>query len=143
MAHPKGELNDRCQQHKLSKPVFSTHKSGSEHEPAFHSEVSIDGVIIGRGDGKQKRDAERNAAKEALSYLDETNNQVFSKNVDEAFEGPWPIFPEVLAASLNIANARVDNRVKGEDALSKVRAMALTLYKKTLEDLGEVVEVDE
>lgn len=143
MAHPKGELNDRCQQHKLSKPVFSTHKSGAEHEPAFHSEVSVEGVVIGQGDGRQKRDAERNAAKEALSYLDETDNRIIVEAADEAFEGPWPIFPEVLAASLSIANARVDNRVKGEDALSKVRSLALTLYKETLEDLGEVVEVDE
>ena len=142
MAHPKGELNDRSQQHKLGKPVFNTRKSGAEHEPAFHSEVSIDGVIIGQGDGKQKRDAERSAAKEALSYLDETGNQVLESS-DEAFEGPWPVFSEVLAASLTIANARVDNRVKGADALTKVRTLALELYKETLQDLGEVVEVDE
>lgn len=143
MAHPKSELNDRCQQHKLGKPVFNTHKSGAEHDPAFHSEVSVEGIVIGQGEGRQKRDAERNAAKEALSYLDETDNKILTEALDESFEGPWPIFPDVLAASLSIANARVDNRLKGEDALNRVQTLALGLYKGMLENLGEVIEVDE
>lgn len=141
MAHPKSELNDRSQKYNLGKPSFRTNKTGAEHDPSFHSEVLIDGTVVGRGEGGQKRDAERSAAKNALAYLDETGNRVLREAAP--FEGPWPIFPEVLAASLNVANSRLDSRLKGEEAVGRVRGLALTLYKETLEALGEVVEVED
>ena len=52
-------------------------------------------------------------------------------------EGPWPIFPEVLAKALEVANARVDADKRGEDAVREVGSLALELYKDLLEDLGE------
>lgn len=59
------------------------------------------------------------------------------------FEGPWPIFEDVLVASLRIANDRLDRKVTGEASIAAVRELALDLYKSTLENLGELVEVDE
>jgi len=60
-----------------------------------------------------------------------------------AFEGPWPIFEGVLAACLQIANSRVDPTLIGEAALLSVQQLSLQLYKTTLADLGEVMEIDE
>lgn len=62
---------------------------------------------------------------------------------DEPFEGPWPIFESILNTSLQIADRRVAADRNGEDAMEAVRDLALKLYKETLEDLGEVVEVGE
>lgn len=59
------------------------------------------------------------------------------------FEGPWPIFEDVLEASLRIANDRVDRKQTGAAAIASIRELALDLYKGTLENLGELVEIDE
>jgi ribonuclease III len=60
------------------------------------------------------------------------------KTIDDVEdEGPWPIFPEVLAKALEVANARVDAGKRGEDAVREVGSLALELYKDLLEDLGE------
>ena len=63
--------------------------------------------------------------------------------VDELFEGPWPLVPDVLATSLHIANSRVNPGAQGADAIHEVHALAVELYKASLQSLGEVVEVDE
>lgn len=147
MAHPKGALIERCKKLGLPKPVFDTKRTGPEHDPTFISDVLIDGEVYGAGQGGNKRDAEKNASEEALAYLDRTETSVTNATQapvpDEAFEGPWPIFPEVLATSLNIANSRVDTKQQGEDALAEIQALALRLYKGSLENLGEVVEEEE
>ena len=62
---------------------------------------------------------------------------------DAPFEGPWPIFPEVLASSLAVANSRVDSALRNGEAISAVQDLALNLYKSSLENLGEVIEVEE
>jgi hypothetical protein len=105
--------------------------------------------------------AERRASEEALAYLDNLQAaegqaaiareaqapkgtaQPANPLVEEGFEGPWPIFPEVLAASFAVANSRVDGRLKGLDAIAAVQELALKLYKSSLETLGEIVEIDE
>lgn len=145
MAHPKSELVDRAQKSDLGKPSYRTRNEGSAHEPRFKTEVLLQGVIVGRGEGAQKRQAERQAAEAALAYLDAHGDQVAPPQTPEpgSFEGPWPIFPEALAASLQVANSRVSVSELGDDAIDQVRDLALRLYKEVLEHLGEVVEVDE
>ena len=150
MAHPKSELVERCKDNGLSKPSYTTTNTGSEHDTLFISEVAVDGVVIGEGQGKQKRSAEREAAKAGLAYLDETDNRVGeeameSEPVDpeDPFEGPWPIFPEVLSSSLTIANSRVNVGKTGQEAIHEVRDLTLSLYKEVLEHLGEVVDLED
>ena len=155
MAHPKSELVERCKDNGLSKPTYTTENTGSEHDTLFISEVSVEGVVIGEGQGKQKRSAEREAAKAGLAYLDKTDNRVEVEEIegelverepvdsDAPFEGPWPIFPEVLSSSLTIANRRIEATRVGQAAVDEVRDLTLSLYKGLLEDLGEVVELED
>ena len=154
MQHPKGVLIERAKQLGLGKPTFETHNTGPEHEPLFESTVTIRNVVYGEGEGGTKRDAERRASEEALATLQDSREvtaaqrpvaRVQAETADtlEPFNGPWPIFAEVLAASLNVAHARLNPTLTGPDAVSEVQALAVQLYKGTLEQLGEVVELDE
>ncbi|MEZ4629195.1 MAG: putative dsRNA-binding protein [Deinococcales bacterium] len=153
MMHPKGVLIERCQALGLTKPEFDTKRSGPEHEPTFITDVLLDGEVYGTGQGTSKREAEKNASSEALLRLEQTpqnptlpNQRTISMaplEFEERFEGPWPMFSELLSNCLSIANSRVDNRLKGEKAISEVHDLALNLYKKSLESLGEVIELDE
>jgi ribonuclease-3 len=43
--------------------------SGPEHNKTFNSEVCLDGKVIGSGSGRTKKDAEQQAAKDALVNL--------------------------------------------------------------------------
>jgi len=57
-----------------------------------------------------------------------------------AFDGPWPLYEQLLVESLRVANARVDANLRGDVALLGIESFALKLYKNLLENLGEVVE---
>ncbi len=150
MAHPKNELVERAQRTKLGKPKYKTKNVGPEHDALFVSEVYLGDELVGRGEGKQKRDAERQAAQAGIEFLErpDADEPADALQADEVtalelpFDGPWPLFPDLLATSLNIANSRVEAKT-GHDAVAEVRDLALTLYKGVLESLGEVVEVDE
>ncbi len=150
MQHPKGVLIERSKQLRLGKPNFETRNTGPEHEPHFESEVQIGGEVLGRGAAGSKRDAERIASEEALAALQISSQQarpdqeqMSTDPLEGPFTGPWPIFPEVLAASLTVAGGRVNPMLMGEAAITEVQALALQLYKGTLESLGEVHEIDE
>ncbi len=159
MQHPKGILIERAKQLGLGKPSFDTHNTGPEHEPLFESVVTIRGTVYGEGEGGTKRDAERRASEEALDALEDARREpslvsqpsfsqpgqpvMAGSSIDEPFAGPWPIFAEVLASSLSVAHARVNPTLTGPGAIDEVQALALQLYKGTLENLGEVVEMDE
>ncbi len=156
MAHPKGVLIERAQKLGLSRPEFHTAKTGPEHEPSFLSDVSIDGELLGTGQGGSKRMAERNAAEEALVALDrrddianddtehDIDDDPFDASGDDAdFGGPWPMFDDLLAGVVQVAERRINSELRGDAARIAVRDFSLTLYKELLSNLGEVVEVDE
>lgn len=146
MVNPKGEFIAQCQRTKLGTPEFRVKSTGAKHKPQFSCEVHLNGELLGSGEGDTKKRAEKIAAEAALEWLERSYDmvpEVASEELDEGFDGPWPVFPEVLAASLNIANSRLNTTLKGDKALQKVREMGLTLYKNTLEDLAEVVELDD
>ena len=85
-------------------------------------------------------------ADDADDYIDDGDGDNYEGeryDPDTPFSGPWPIFPEVLAASLSVAHARVNPTLTGPTAIEEVQALALVLYKGTLENLGEVAELDE
>lgn len=150
MQHPKSILIERSKQLGLGKPIFSTQNVGPEHDAIFVSDVTLQGQVYGHGEAGTKRDAERLASEEALSTLQNSPNEAVGSaaapapqsSPDEPFSGPWPIFAEVLAASLSVAHARVNPTLTGSDAIDEVQALALQLYKGTLENLGEVAEIE-
>ncbi|MEN8118757.1 MAG: ribonuclease III [Bacteroidota bacterium] len=54
---------------KIKKPVSFVSKTDADEEKCFSSEVVFDSKTIGIGKGHSKKEAEQNAAKEAISYL--------------------------------------------------------------------------
>lgn len=164
MAHPKGLLIERTQKLGLERPEFSTAKTGPEHEPLFLTDVIVAGEVLGTGQGGSKRVAERAAAEEALSALEDTaaptrerrdegqqraserratQESPPAESSDEEFGGPWPMLESVLSGALAVAEKRVQSDLRGEPALVAIRDFTLRLYKDLLRDLGEVVEVDD
>lgn len=194
MAHPKGLLIERAQRLGLERPDFDTAKTGPEHEPVFLTDVVLEGAVIGTGQGRSKRDAEKAAAEEALAELTarESGAQTSAKRGakkgakssgaqastaskagakaatkasgatanapatdtanydneddyedDEPFTGPWPMFDDLLASVVDVAERRVSADLRGAAALNAIRDFSLTLYKELLADLGEVVDEDE
>jgi ribonuclease-3 len=66
----KTELQERCQGLYGVLPEYKIVKQeGEEHKKIFTAEVYIRGVFFGRGMGRSKKDAQMNAAKEALKKL--------------------------------------------------------------------------
>lgn len=153
MANPKSELIAYAQRQHLSKPQFKTHVSGPDHEPTFHCEVVLGEHSIGKGQGPNKKIAEKRAAEEALHFLNQPKETAslaplenlpveqpaenFSKG---AFQGPYPIFEHVLVESLRIAHKRVDSKTTGPEAIIQIKDLSLKLYKETLLELGELIE---
>ncbi len=147
MVNPKGEVIARCQKEGLGTPEFRVKTKGPKHEPHFVCEVYLAENLLGSGEGNTKKRAERIAAEAALEWLGreqmaKSEAKPNPSNSSEGFEGPWPIFPDVLAASLQTANSRVSSKLEGEAAIKEVIALGLQLYKGTLEQLGEVIEED-
>ncbi|HZJ08762.1 MAG TPA: putative dsRNA-binding protein [Trueperaceae bacterium] len=59
------------------------------------------------------------------------------------FDGPWPMFDDLLAAALQVAERRVNADLRGDEARTAIGDFALSLYKDLLANLGDVVEVDD
>ena len=148
MINPKGEVIAQCQRAGLGTPEFRVSAKGAKHKPEFKCVVYLNDELLGSGQGDTKKRAEKVAAEAALEWLERSEFDPFEAiadelNEDEPFNGPWPIFPEVLAASMTIANERINASLKGEKAIQKIKSLSLTLYKELLEDLGDVVEIEE
>jgi ribonuclease-3 len=66
----KSALQEAVQAHGMSAPTYRVVSSGGPaHEPWFEVAVSVDGRAIGSGRGRNKRTAEREAARQALAAL--------------------------------------------------------------------------
>ncbi len=67
----KGALQQYCEG-RFGRPQYVTvEERGPEHEREFSVEVRIDGETLGRGSGRTKQQAEKDAAREALRLLRE------------------------------------------------------------------------
>ena len=67
----KSQLLEYCQERKLSNPHYQViEESGPPHDRMFRIRVHIDGRALGEGDGKSKKQAEQQAAKQALKQLE-------------------------------------------------------------------------
>lgn len=62
---------------------------------------------------------------------------------EEPFDGPWPMFDDLLAAVVTVAERRVFADLRGEDARVAIRDFSLDLYKELLLGLGEIEEEEE
>lgn len=68
---PKSLLQERLQVSGGSIPEYRhVDFDGPDHDRVFTAEVSRDGTVLGRGEGRSKKDAERSAAAAALRALD-------------------------------------------------------------------------
>lgn len=68
----KSELQQIIQQSGVDTLTYSVvGSSGPDHEKTFEVEARLNSNIIGRGTGRTKREAEQNAAKEALALFGE------------------------------------------------------------------------
>lgn len=69
--NPKGELQETLQSHSNQPPEYElTSVSGPDHDRLFECRVKHDGIELGRGLGKSKKEAESMAALAALKNLE-------------------------------------------------------------------------
>ena len=72
----KSQLQEWCQQKCFTIPEYRlVSESGPDHEKVFDVEVSIQGVIRGRGIGYNKKSAEQEAAKYAYSRVSHDDSE--------------------------------------------------------------------
>ena len=65
----KSRLQNYCQAHRIALPRFVVVRSeGPDHQKEFEIEVLVRGEAAGRGRGSTKKEAEQNAAREALEH---------------------------------------------------------------------------
>ena len=70
IADHKTELQELCQERLKTLPEYRVaYESGPDHRKEFTIELLIQGEIYGRGIGRNKKEAEQRAAKEALEKL--------------------------------------------------------------------------
>ena len=66
----KTKLQETMQAERTQSPTYLiVNESGPAHDKTFEAMVKVDGIKLGRGIGKTKKDAEQEAAKVALSKL--------------------------------------------------------------------------
>ena len=67
----KSQLQHLCQARQLALPEFAVvRQEGPDHRKEFEIEVYVEGQAAGRGSGPSKKEAEQQAAREALQRLD-------------------------------------------------------------------------
>jgi ribonuclease-3 len=72
---PKSRLQEHTQRTTGGRPAYRVlEASGPDHEKEFRVEVSVEGVVLGRGAGSSRRAAETAAAAEALESLRRPGN---------------------------------------------------------------------
>ncbi|MBC2594257.1 ribonuclease III [Ruficoccus amylovorans] len=72
--NPKGRLQEHIQRENPDTPIEYdlVHAEGPDHSKTFIMELRIGGRVFGMGRGRSKKDAEENAAREALQKLVKT-----------------------------------------------------------------------
>ena len=130
--------------------VEAVHPAGHGDPEQKHIRVDLarqaNLTLIGRAKGKRREAAvsgaqpAAGAAEAAPARQDETQEDEMAS---EEFDGPWPMFDDLLAAVLSVAERRVTADLRGDAARVAIRDFSLTLYKELLSELGDVVEEDE
>ncbi len=67
----KGQLAEKCQRLKMGNPSFEVTKTvGPDHDPIYMIQVSIDGTVVGFGEGRNKKEASQQASEDTLKNWD-------------------------------------------------------------------------
>ena len=66
----KTELQERCARHQRPAPEYSIRSTGPDHAKRFTATVTVDGLVLGAGDGPSKKAAEQVAAEAACRTFD-------------------------------------------------------------------------
>jgi ribonuclease-3 len=70
-ADPKTVLQERLQARGMETPVYRvTSSTGPDHDPVFEVEIASGDHALGRGTGRSKKDAEKDAARRCLALLE-------------------------------------------------------------------------
>ncbi len=76
---PKTILQEWMQRHYKTVPAYEDRAEGSDHEPTFHSSVTVEDATRAEGSGPSKRAAQRAAAANALALLAQRYDDVAPK----------------------------------------------------------------
>ncbi|WP_261664653.1 putative dsRNA-binding protein [Deinococcus sp. Marseille-Q6407] len=141
--NPKGDLIAALAAQGLT-PDFRLQESGPPHAPSFLTEVWCDGQRLGQGTAGSKREAERQAARQALDELSEEGARMgrpeaATSLLTAAASTPWPLHPAVLAEALAVA----DSRLALGAPLPEVARAAAGLYRELLAELGHAAAPDQ
>ncbi len=78
----KSLLQEYAQGHFKTHPRYRvTDEEGPDHEKVFQVEVFVGTTLMGRGNGKNKKDAEQDAACDAIHHLEEENGPIVSSSM--------------------------------------------------------------
>lgn len=69
MSDPKSEINEYAAKHSVEAEYVELEKSGPAHDLYFKYCVKINGDVMGEGEGKTKREAQQNAASNAIKSI--------------------------------------------------------------------------
>ncbi len=65
----KSRLQEFAQKNGYSISYNVTNETGPDHDKTFYMEAVMNGILVGKGIGKTKKEAEQNSAKEALEKI--------------------------------------------------------------------------
>ncbi|MFA5551346.1 MAG: putative dsRNA-binding protein [Trueperaceae bacterium] len=130
-------------------------KRESEKSAAAEALAELSARETGNGAGKparQQRSAGKRAAPSGAAAQKPPSAQARAadsvaeaddEDDDDTFTGPWPMFDDLLASVVDVAERRVSADLRGDAALTAIRDFSLSLYKELLADLGELVDEDD
>lgn len=114
-------------------PTFEAEASGPAHDHTFRARVMVDGEVLGTGEGRSRREAERLASAHALKALaDAPSRKKSGAPAPAAPSAPWPIYAEVLAEAIEVALEFAEDEATLED----VQHDAAQFYRGLLAELG-------
>jgi hypothetical protein len=125
---PKAELNELAQAKNTPLEFNTELLDPNRPNEGFISVVQWNHAETAKGYGRSKKDAEHDAARQALENLSAVDLPVLEDDQDLPLER-WEIHPELLAECLRIV-------AKTETNLETLRENAVALYQDLLLDLG-------
>jgi hypothetical protein len=126
---PKAELNELAQSKNTPLEFNTELLDPNRPNDGFISVVHWNNEETAKGYGRSKKDAEHDAARQALESLSGADLPVLEDGEEDLPLERWEIYPDLLAECLRIA-------AKSETNLETVRENAVALYQDLLLDLG-------
>ena len=84
----KTSLQEICSSLSLGSPEYRLDDSGPDHEKTFIATVTIAGEVLGRGEGRSKKEAEQRAAEQAWQTLSEREQALAESEASETGHAP-------------------------------------------------------